>query len=276
MATVADPKWIIEKDTFTENEKKLGSILTSKNIEYKVVKYVPFEDGIYDFFKDDDCVVFYGSLNLGSQLQREKKWIPGVYCDFQKLECSSYYNYFGKYLLNNNYIFMPLSEYFRQQDFVFKIFGVNNEIYCRPNSGRKQFTGAVVGKKSTIEDFGYSYYHENKELMLVISSPKEIQKEWRVVIANKKAITGSQYKLNRELEVSPDCPSEVLTFAEEMANTDWQPDVIYVMDICENNGELYLLELNSFSCSGLYDCNLEKIVDNVNKLAIDEWKENCE
>jgi hypothetical protein len=32
----------------------------------------------------------------------------------------------------------------------------------------------------------------------------------------------------------------------------WYPESVYTIDICESEGELYVLELGSFSCAGEY------------------------
>jgi hypothetical protein len=36
---------------------------------------------------------------------------------------------------------------------------------------------------------------------------------------------------------------------------------VYTIDICESEGELYVLELGSFSCAGEYACDLSAIVE---------------
>jgi hypothetical protein len=48
---------------------------------------------------------------------------------------------------------------------------------------------------------------------------------------------------------------------------------LFTMDICKSSGKLKLLEINSFSCAGLYDCKLDVVINEASKLAIEEWKE---
>lgn len=269
------PKWLIEKEVFEGNFSRLTDELRKQGFEYKIAKYVPFASGSYKHFKEEDCVVFYGSLNLGKQIQRENKWVPGVYNNAKSLECSVYFNHFGQHLLNQNYAFITIKELLRQKDFYYSIFGnSNDEIFVRPNSGFKQFTGTVVGRsRMSLETLGYGYYHEDPSLMVIASGAKQISREWRVVVGDKKVITGSQYKIDCELEVSADFPKEVEEFAQSIIPEDWEPDRLFVMDICESENKLSLLELNSFSCSGLYDCDLGKIVEMTSKIALEEWKD---
>ena len=54
---------------------------------------------------------------------------------------------------------------------------------------------------------------------------------------------------------------------------DWQPEIIYTIDICLSDKKLYVLELNAFSTSGLYVCDFKPIIKKASELAIMEWKE---
>jgi hypothetical protein len=45
-----------------------------------------------------------------------------------------------------------------------------------------------------------------------------------------------------------------------------------MMDICESEGELFLLELNSFSCSALYQCDFTAVVAAASELATRAWE----
>jgi hypothetical protein len=55
-----------------------------------------------------------------------------------------------------------------------------------------------------------------------------------------------------------------------LAEVRWRPDLIFMMDICESDGGLWLVELNGFSCSWLYACDLEAVVAAAGELAIRE------
>jgi len=57
-----------------------------------------------------------------------------------------------------------------------------------------------------------------------------------------------------------------------LAEVPYRPDPIYMMDICVSGNKLHLLELNSFSCSGLYQCDPSAVVNTVKELALDEWQ----
>lgn len=269
--------WVIEGEAFEENIDALKAELTRQEVPFELVKYIPFKE-IHNP-KDvapNGCVLFYGSLNLMRQLLRQKSWIPCGWCTLKNFECSTYYAYFGKFLLNQDYIMMPAVELLRQKNFVYNKMGIDDCVFVRPSSGFKEFAGAIVPFKEMNENvLGFGFYHENPELLTVVTTPKVIAKEWRFVVAKKKVITGSQYRLGKDVEpelVKMTCNAAV--FAQNIVDAaEWEPDPIYTLDVCESNGELYLLELNAFSTSGLYDCDLEVIVRVASEMAEEEWKE---
>jgi hypothetical protein len=272
-------KWIIEGEVFEENIDELKAELTRQAIPFELAKHTPFESIKYEDPKgieNDDCVLFYGSLNLMRQLHREKSWIPCGWCTLKNFECSRYYAYFGKFLLNQDYIMLPAVELLRQKKIVYDKMGVDNCVFVRPSSGFKEFAGDVVPFEEMDKNaLGFGFYHENPELMTVVTTPKVIAKEWRFVVANKKIITGSQYRLGKDVEpelVETTC--EAALYAQNIVDAvKWEPDPIYTLDVCESNGKLFLLELNGFSTSGLYDCNLETVVRVASKMAEEEWSD---
>jgi len=273
-------KWLLQSDVFDENLERFTTELTSQGYEYKIVKYVPFQTIEYNQFPDDDCVIFYGSLTLASQIQRQKLWIPGTYYDSNNFKCSVYYNYFGKHLFNESYIMMPFSEIMRLHNHVDFPYNHQSHFFIRPDSGFKEFTGQVVSTDGFENEYVTKIENLNingdldKTMLCVVAADAHIKMEWRVVIGDKKFITGSQYKKNLELDVSTDCPEEVVEFAEKVANCEWEPARVYVMDIAVDESDvLGMLEINSFSCAGLYNCDLSKIVSEISRIAEQEWKE---
>ncbi|HEY9805614.1 MAG TPA: hypothetical protein V6D04_03550, partial [Candidatus Obscuribacterales bacterium] len=67
-------------------------------------------------------------------------------------------------------------------------------------------------------------------------------------------------------------PDEVMRLAEAIAGCGWQPDPIWVLDLCWSQGSPYLLEINFLSCSAFYHCNLAPIVQEASRIAQDLWE----
>ncbi len=268
------PKWLLQTDIFDENLEPLISEIKRQGMELKIHKYVPFYgDKTYlELFKPDDCVIFYGSLNFAGQILKQASWIPGVYRDLDKLKCSYYYPVFGDFLLNEDYIFLPFGDLKRRKRELFSYIFNADKIFVRPDSGFKSFTGQAVSERDWDKEIDFFKTHgiDDNELCL-LSSPKKIVKEYRLVIVNNEVVSGSMYKKDWKNETGPVSP-EVLDYAKKVLNTiDFKMEP-YTMDVAEYGPYLSVIEINSFSCSGLYDCLLPQIVESVSKKALKDWE----
>lgn len=269
------PIWIIEKDIFQENIEEMIKSVSDQGMDHKIVSYVPFEAGEYkNLLPENSCAIVYGSLQLARCLQKTTNWIPGVYCDLPKYECSYYYTKLGSFLLNSPYVMLPFGELVRQKEFLFEALGNSDCLFIRPSSGFKLFTGKVVEKENyerEIEKF--SFYDVEPEKIVVVATPQNIKAEWRLVVVEGKVIASSQYQLHRKHITKEGCPDVVKQYAEEIAKV-WEPDPAWTVDICQlDSNEIRLLEIGCFSCAGLYDCNKSEIVSVVSNLAIKHWKD---
>src|SRR5262249_473697 len=75
------------------------------------------------------------------------------------------------------------------------------------------------------------------------------------------------------IAVAPGCPDEVGAFADQMlADVPWRPDELFMMDLCESRDGLWLVELNSFSCSALYQCDPKVVVSTASEFAVRAWE----
>ena len=270
-----DVKWLLEGDTFSEDLQPLKDEIDRQGFEFKEVPYIPFQGGSYDgVFSFDDCVIFYGSLNLAFQLQRDRIFHQHIYCTRPNYECTKYYAYFGKHLLNQNYVMLPYSELKRRKDWLFHVLGSDGSIFVRPSSGAKTFTGQLVNEETFEKDYkDMGFYDVEDHAVVVVAEPRNIIREWRLVIAEGKIIAGSLYNdLTTNLKYDG-YPKEVEEKALEILNsTEYSPDKVWTMDICETKmGAFYLLEIGSFSCAGLYECDVEPIVREVSRIS---WEDH--
>jgi hypothetical protein len=274
---IMEVKWLVEDFEGDGSLDPIISEIKSQGMQCEVVNYTPFQGGEYNQYSGEDCVIFYGSLNLARQLQKEKPWVPGPICNFKNLCCKTYYSYWGEYLFNQDYIMLPMLEIKRKREEIFKQFGVDDTIFIRPDSGAKTFAGQTVPLEFLDKEFElFSYYAAKPmdEILAVISSPKPIDNEWRVVISTEYGlVAASQYKKGGRLFEMEGCPLGVMEIAENISKEPWQPDSMYTVDVCESDGEYHFLEVNSFSCSGLYKCKPKYIVETASKVALEEWKD---
>ncbi|RDJ35035.1 MAG: DUF4343 domain-containing protein [Crenarchaeota archaeon] len=267
------PKWLLETDTFDKNiEEEIKEAVTSQGMEYKVIDYVPFDGLVFDQYAPDDCVIAHGSLGMTQQCLRKTQWVPGAWCNLKHFKCHHYYPRLNKYLLNDEYIILPYGELMRQKRFIYRTLGYDDCVFMRPDSGFKNFTGKVVYRGDYAKDIEFfGFYDVEPEELVIVAEPRRIDEEWRLVIVDKKVVTGSLYKYRGVPQLESGCPDDVIEFATKVAET-WQPEKCWVLDVCRAIN-LRVVEINSFSSSGLYACDKFKVVEAVSKAAMDEWQE---
>ncbi len=262
--------WLIEAGVYGAEAAPLLAEIRRQGM---VAELVPFQALLKEkelvaggrMLADGDCVIGYGTFPFARQIQLHRRWTPGAWCDPTNLDCSMYFAHFGRFLLNRNYAIMPGVEAIRQKDWLYEVLGKDDEVFVRPTGCNKVFTGRCVYRDDFVSALGPTRY--DPATQVVVASPREIGREWRLVVSDDGVIAGSQYAVEGSKAVEPGCPAEVRAFAETMLGAvAWRPDPIFMLDICESNGELSLVELNGFSCSWLYACDPEAVVAAVSTL----------
>ena len=125
----------------------------------------------------------------------------------------------------------------------------------------------------------FGFYSIDPEELVVVAPPVVIKREWRVVVANNKVIAGSEYN-----NLSDDAwsgvqklPEEVSQYAQGILDSvtkigtvnRYYPDPVWTIDICESETGLKVVEVGSFSCAGMFACDPEPIIAEVNRITED-------
>ena len=271
MNGVVSPVWIIEAGVFGPNSERLRAAIAKQGMECYVVSQHTLAHDLTALrgglpLADDACVVCLSSFSMARFVQQKRDWKPGSFCAFDNLACSTYYAYFGRYLLNARYVLLPGAEALRQQNFLYEVFGRDDAVFIRPDKAEKLFTGQCVTQSDFAAALEFARHRPTQ--IIVIAAKRAVRREWRLVVVESKVVAASQYYVEGKKNVLPGCPAEVQAFADEiLREIDWRPDPVFSMDICESDGRLFLLELNSFGCAGLYGCDLDAVVEAVSELA---------
>jgi hypothetical protein len=264
-----NPIWILQSNIFTDNHEQLKQSLTKLGVEYKTHKYTPFwgDESWKELVTENRPVVFYGSLNFAQQIKKQSAWYPGVYCDLDQLKCSSYYQKFNRHMLNSDYWMLPFGDLKNKMSQIRDCFG--ERVFIRPDSGFKVFTGKDV-YIGDIPDFVKSNTTVSPNEICLVCSYRGISEEYRTIICDGEVVTGSRYMSNFKHDEG-ECPKEVLTFANNVVECV-EFDEPYALDVAVTSNGMLILELNSFSCAGFYKCDLDEIVGQVSKKAVNDWK----
>lgn len=291
--------WLTEEHLFSENVKRLKRASAKCGTKHHILRLdIPDRNIIIDgtdlaennrLFNGDSIYkhepfFFYGSLETCKWIQRNKIKIV-TFCNFKQFECSYYYPRLENHLFQQDYAFVPFYELTKRKQWILKSVGYWNKVFCRPNSGDKSFTGQVISKNTWDEDIkNLAFYGIEPETLCLIAKPQVIKNEYRFVIGNhypydefaQFIVTGSSYSWGKKKpkQVMSDHP------AWEYAQTvlreiNYRPDPFWTMDIVEDReGQFKVLEVGSMSCSGVYNCNVDLIVESISKYLTEEWKEN--
>lgn len=241
-------KWLIENGVFgLEEDTKMISVFCDHDIDFGYCYY-------------DDII--NSRLNLNEYIVRSSTRLLSE----DILKKYEYINYCQYYKVFNNIFLLRTWEELKENEVTNYV--LSNRFFVRPNSGAKIFTGTTVGKKwlhKEIECIEKIYDIPN-ETLVIISTEKNIESEYRVVIYhpdnnndNIIVVDSSHYggiELDKKL---------VEQFALDQAKySNYKPSTFYTIDVCRSNGELFVLEINHLLTAGWYDCDYEKIITLVN------------
>src|SRR5262249_53103129 len=146
-AHAMSPTWLLEADVFKVESELLMAALHHHGLSVQVVRPATLHQltalgGIA--FDEPACVLFHGTWPVLRHLQLHSRWLPAGWHHLEHLDCVGYYPHFGRFLLNQRYAMLPGVEAIRQQDWLFALFGRDDEVFVRPTGSPKLFTGRSV------------------------------------------------------------------------------------------------------------------------------------
>lgn len=96
--------------------------------------------------------------------------------------------------------------------------------------------------------------------LIVVSSVKEITSEFRFFIVNNEVVGSSQYLDSGYYFLSNKIPTPATELANFVSTFHWQSDKAYVCDIAMLENCPKIIELNAFSASDFYLCDVVNIL----------------
>ncbi len=241
--------WIIQ-DIFGEETNNLIKYLD----DYQIVN-----DKTYLSKPSFDTCIIRGSIDFIEKFSKIPFSVKLL--TLENYTCSQYYNYIEG-LINSDCIFLPWGKLKYSKDIIFKCFG-GDRVFIRPNSGKKIFTGTSVGKKWWNKELEIvKNFPENNILdtdLVLISSFKEIVKEYRVLMYRNEIIDYSIY--NGETHFYDN-----KLIKHYCSKNTYYPDIFYTIDIGIGDNFSGILEINSFVSAGLYEMDFKKVVSRINSL----------
>jgi len=249
--------WVLEREVFSDGDERLAE--AARNSGSRVVTWRDewWEDGSWPR-EPDDQVVFHGSLANADQIARKLPWTPGAYCSTERFSCSSWWPGLSDVLASKEFAFTTVAELVASGPP--PSFG--ERVFVRPDSALKPFSGRVLAAQDiSLAALDHGFYYDDLDLPVVVGPGAQLGEEWRFVVVDSEIVAGSSYVADgREAGVSLDASATAWSYAAELSRRLAPPDPAYVLDVCETDRGLRLLELNPFSGADLYDCDRALIV----------------
>jgi hypothetical protein len=255
-------KWFVQNNFRIDSDDSviIKNACEKYGFSYNGVKVIPFSDVTLD--KPDNLTVFYGGTGWINKIYNQYPDTPGIF--FNPESTFPYWN--NKYK-ENSLNYKALVTTF--EDIVKEKFPDDERFFIRPISDLKEFSGGVM-KFGDIKDWSEKIFTDVPDLgklPIVVGEPFGLGYEWRLFIIEGKVCTASQYRTYYVRNTKPGAPDDVIEFAEEQAKI-FSPSPIFVMDVCKSGKHLYIIEIGCINSAGFYDCDIEKIVNDVSNYLI--------
>lgn len=265
--STATVTWVLEAEVFPESHASMRDAVLSNQQDVVIWRDDWLRSGRWPPL-DDCAVVFYGSLGNADIISRRLPWRPGAFCNAEAFRCSRWYPRAERWLLHRRWAVVPARELVSSPDHSLASIGVPESVFVRPDSPLKPFSGRVLRRDGiSLRALDHGFYYSDEMLPVVVAPVRRIDREWRYVVVGAEIVAGSAYVAERR-EASPDTPDgSPWRFAADVAQGLEAPEAAYVLDVCEADGDLHLLEINPFSGADLYACDRIKVVGAVSQLA---------
>jgi hypothetical protein len=216
-------------------------------------------------------VVSYGShLFVREALKRADVRFPGAYRRLDDLSFHAFAAHLGDLVASDDYVILPFAELARRP-------APGRAVFLRPDRVTKSFTGFTAEASDFAAEVSCLRTVRNvaPDELVVMASAREIVLECRFVVADGEVVAGSTYGWEDGFVPSTEIHAGCRDLAREVARRRWQADSVYVCDIglVREGGtdRPRLIELNAFSCSGLYACDAKAVAEAVSRAAMDEF-----
>ncbi|MEM7585314.1 MAG: ATP-grasp domain-containing protein [Acidobacteriota bacterium] len=217
---------------------------------------------------EEGTVIFHGSLGTADKIAASSPWNPGAFCATSRFLCSAWYEAASEWLLHREYAFTTVDAFVAAPSKLFSRFGDPEALFVRPDSPLKPFSGRVISRDNvSLEALDHGFYYEDVDLPIVAAPVQNVGREWRYVVASGEVITGSGYSAATRSASTEEAKGRPWDFAAQVATSLPAPEAVFVLDICEVEDELRVIELNPFSGADLYGCELQAIVDLFERLS---------
>lgn len=247
-----DSQFVYEKENF----KILKSYLDKNEISNEQYTIVPFSHEIIPPLISEKKIIPIGTIEFVQKIKKDKNLNSIIYFEEDVFTNENCIKNWKSFSLNHKSEILTIKEVLGKVE-------PDVWFFMRPSSDLKSFSGKLfqIGHiKPLLER--YSRYENNmltEDSIVIISTPKEIKKEWRFFIIDGQIITSSMYRSfggHREEIGSPEDTKAFCRAALKVYN----PYKAFVLDVCQlEDGHHYIVEFGCINNCGFYAADIEAI-----------------
>ncbi|MFA5490287.1 MAG: ATP-grasp domain-containing protein [Candidimonas sp.] len=247
--------WILQENIFSEDGyNRLIETLERFSISHSVHKVIPFIGDLEPEPKiDHKNVICMGSYSMRHYAKRHQ-YNPGVF-DLEPFDFTVQRSHWGDHMLN-----------FDSEIVQFQNIRLSEPKFIRPIEDSKVFAGSLFDPEemqnwiqSVVElgeDYGTSLMPET---LVQVCSPKTIYAEYRFWIIRGEIITASLYRRGNIVRYSSEVDDRFHLFVNDMIKM-WQPHDAFVIDVCDTDDGIKIVEINTLNSAGFYAADIQKLV----------------
>lgn len=247
--------WVLQNDIFSETGwTTLVDTLARFGLPHSVHKVVPFVGELVPApAVSHDNVICFGSYSMRHTAKRYG-WKPGVFDLFEQ-DFPRQLAHWGEHLLNAH------ARVCRFADAT-----LDGDTFLRPVDDSKCFAGRVFSPAefepwqravcALGEDDGSTL---RADTLVQLCRPTTIHAEYRCWVVHGRVVTQSLYKRGARVFSSPEVAPRIVAFAEARA-AEWAPHEAFVLDVCETDDGLRIVEINTLNAAGFYAADVQRLV----------------
>ena len=234
--------WVVQENLFREpGYDKLISTLERFGISHTIVSVNSKECKITPDVNPEGNVIVMGAVTMW-KIAKAKGWFPGSFINAD-FDSGIQVQHWKAKMFNHDCYIGLLSNIPTQ----------TGKFFIRPAKDSKVFTGHVTDMENL------QYLNCPKDVIVQVSSCKDIYAEYRLWIINNDIVTASRYVRGGVVSYSDDVEDDILSFGQDCIN-EWTPAKAFCLDVFRGEDGPKIGEVNNINSAGFYAADVQKII----------------
>lgn len=254
---------IVQSNIAEADLSEIKQICVQLNVDFVPIYVIPFSAELPAIDRSKKTIL-YGSTTLCDLAFHDTELKKGVFFDPDTFSMERQLEAWGTHMLNSDSVVYTAAEILDDAPNASGHWSEDAEYFIRPDGDGKEFAGAVMPYSDVKAFLQRNMAYETSVqpgTKIVLSTPKQLSKEYRLWILDGSVVSASQYRTNFRLDKDEGCPDAVRQFAEDVCRI-FTPVNFFVMDVATTpDGAMFIIECNCANAAGFYKGDKLKIFE---------------